>query len=96
MDNAWKWCAGRVRISAEREGGHWVLRVADDGPGIPPDQTAAVLGRGIRADQRGDVPGQGIGLAVVREIVELYGGSISLDRSGLLGGLEVTVRLPLR
>jgi signal transduction histidine kinase len=55
-----------------------------------------VLGRGIRADQRGDVPGQGIGLAVVREIVELYGGSISLDRSGLLGGLEVTVRLPLR
>jgi two-component system sensor histidine kinase PhoQ len=95
MDNAWKWCAGQVRISAAREGGYGVLRVADDGPGIPPDQTAAVLGRGIRADQRGDVPGQGIGLAVVREIVELYGGSISLDRSGL-GGAEVTVRLPLR
>lgn len=95
MDNAWKWCAGRVRISAGREAGDWVLRVEDDGPGIPADQTAAVLGRGIRAEQRGDVPGQGIGLAVVREIVELYGGSISLGRSGL-GGAEVTVRLPAR
>ncbi|MEO8225747.1 MAG: ATP-binding protein, partial [Gammaproteobacteria bacterium] len=69
------------------------VTVADDGPGIPEDQTEAVLDRGIRADQRGDVPGQGIGLAVVREIVGLYGGTLRLGRSSL-GGAEITVHLP--
>ncbi|MEO8444984.1 MAG: ATP-binding protein [Gammaproteobacteria bacterium] len=92
LDNAWKWCKSRIVVTVEAGDGVSVT-VADDGPGIPEDQTEAVLDRGIRADQRGDVPGQGIGLAVVREIVGLYGGTLTLGRSSL-GGAEITVRLP--
>ncbi len=91
LDNAWKWCRSRVEVRVE-VGRELTITVADDGPGIPEDQTETVLDRGIRADQRGDVPGQGIGLAVVREIVGLYGGTLHLGRSAL-GGAEVTVRL---
>jgi len=91
LDNAWKWCRSRVEVRVE-VGRELTITVADDGPGIPEGQTEAVLDRGIRADQRGDVPGQGIGLAVVREIVGLYGGTLHLGRS-VLGGAEVTVRL---
>jgi two-component system sensor histidine kinase PhoQ len=92
LDNAWKWCRSRIVVTAQVDNGLSVV-VADDGPGIPDDQTEAVLGRGIRADQRGDVPGQGIGLAVVREIVGLYGGDLRIARSAL-GGAEITLRLP--
>ena len=95
LDNSWKWCAARVVVTVTTHGGDTLLiTVADDGPGIPDDQASAVLGRGIRADQRGDVPGQGIGLAVVREIVGLYRGSVEIRRSAL-GGAEVQLRLPL-
>jgi two-component system sensor histidine kinase PhoQ len=69
------------------------ISVADDGPGIPEDQTGAVLGRGVRAGQRGDVPGQGIGLAVVREIVALYRGTVEIRRSPL-GGAEILISVP--
>jgi len=92
LDNAWKWCRSRIVVTVQVGDGLSVT-VADDGPGIPDDQTEAVLNRGIRADQRGDVPGQGIGLAVVREIVSLYGGSLRLGRSSL-GGAEIALLLP--
>ena len=68
-----------------------MLRVDDDGPGIPPDKVDAVLARGVRADATR--PGHGIGLAVVREIVvEVYGGEISIGVSKL-GGTVVTIRI---
>lgn len=92
LDNAWKWCSSRIVVTVEAGAGLSVV-VADDGPGIPDSQTEAVLDRGIRADQRGDVPGQGIGLAVVREIVGLYGGNLRIARAAL-GGAEITVHLP--
>lgn len=92
MDNAWKWCRSRIVVTVQAGDGLSVV-VADDGPGIPDDQTEAVLARGIRADQRGDVPGQGIGLAVVREIVGLYGGNLRIGRAAL-GGAEITIHLP--
>jgi two-component system sensor histidine kinase PhoQ len=100
LDNAWKWCRGRVRATAatgepDGAGRRWLtLVVGDDGPGVPPAEAATVLGRGHRADARGDVPGQGIGLAVVSEIVGLYGGSIVIGTDGL-GGAAVEVRLPV-
>lgn len=95
LDNAWKWCAGRIVVTVEtHDSGALLITVADDGPGIPEDQAGLVLGRGIRADQRGDVPGQGIGLAVVREIVGLYRGSLKISRS-TLGGAEVQLCLPV-
>ncbi len=99
MDNAWKWCAHRIDVAVTRvseSGADWlVLTVADDGPGISDDQAGKVFGRGERSDQRGDIDGQGIGLAVVEEIVGLYGGSVAIGRSGL-GGAVLEVRLPVR
>lgn len=100
VDNAFKWCRGVVSVTAARVpaasgGGHeLLLAVADDGPGIPAEAVAAVRARGARADARGDVPGQGIGLAVVDEIVGLYGGTLAIGR-GALGGAAIEVRLPV-
>ncbi|MAF84321.1 MAG: ATP-binding protein [Gammaproteobacteria bacterium] len=103
MDNAWKWCHASVTVIITRHeddsGAVYVaLTVADDGPGIPAREVDDVLSRGIRGtgdSQRGDVPGQGIGLAVVAELVELYGGRILIERSDA-GGASVCVELPVR
>ena len=100
LDNAWKWCAGRVQLTVENKAAGedagapaFVLTVCDDGPGVSDDQAATILNRGQRGEQRGDVPGQGIGLAVVAEIVDLYGGAISI-RPAAMGGAEFELRLP--
>jgi two-component system sensor histidine kinase PhoQ len=100
LDNAWKWSRSRVAVTAITEyhadgrPREIVLAVGDDGPGVPAAEADAVLARGRRSDARGDVPGQGIGLAVVNEIVALYGGRLVIGRSPL-GGAAVEVRLPV-
>ena len=98
MDNAAKWCRTRVRVSAavvETAGAGQSLdiRVEDDGPGIPPADRDRVLERGIRIDEQ--MPGHGLGLAMVREMAGLYGGSIHVADSQL-GGARVDLRLPGR
>jgi len=65
--------------------------VEDDGPGIDEQQRTRVLDRGVRADEQ--TPGHGIGLAVVRDIVQLHGGELAISRSAL-GGARVELRLP--
>ncbi|MCG5499342.1 ATP-binding protein [Ectothiorhodospira lacustris] len=92
MDNAWKYGRSRVRVSSATEGRWLVLRVEDDGPGIPADQVPAILARGGRLDE--GVPGQGIGLAVVNEIVSAYEGRLTIGTSEALGGARVEIRLP--
>jgi two-component system sensor histidine kinase PhoQ len=88
LDNACKWARRSVRIELRREGDSRLRMVVDDdGPGIP-EAIARGPERGQRAD--GDAPGHGIGLAMVRDIVELYGGEISFERSPA-GGARVTV-----
>jgi signal transduction histidine kinase len=64
--------------------------IEDDGPGIPEESRARVLERGARLDER--VSGQGIGLSVVRELVELNGGTIHIDSSPL-GGARIEVKI---
>ncbi len=91
LDNACKWAKGRVRVSATQRDG-LVLTVEDDGPGIAAELSEAVQQRGRRADER--VAGQGIGLAVVREIVDVRRGWLLIDRSEKLGGARVTIHLP--
>ncbi len=91
LDNACKWCSGRVRVSAALSEGELALSVEDDGPGISDADAQRVLERGNRADQ--SVPGHGIGLSVTRDIVEAYGGRIVIARSAL-GGASVTLLLP--
>lgn len=96
LDNAFKYCGAKVHISARQERAKdgrvlMHLSIEDDGAGIPDDKQRAVLARGVRADER--VTGQGIGLAVVRDIVDLYQGKLLLNRSERLGGARVTVSL---
>jgi two-component system sensor histidine kinase PhoQ len=67
------------------------LQVEDDGPGFPDADMERLLRRGVRADSR--VEGQGIGLAVVAEIVQACDGQIRLERSAL-GGARVSLSLP--
>jgi len=92
LDNACKWCGKKVRIAAEQDGG-LVITVEDDGPGVGEGEAQQLLQRGVRADQA--VPGHGIGLAVVRDIVQAYQGEIGIGRSSL-GGAAVRVALPAR
>jgi signal transduction histidine kinase len=91
VDNACKWAATRVEVSSRRNRDAIELIVDDDGPGLDPSLRAKVLQRGVRADEA--APGSGLGLAIVADLVELYGGAISLDASPL-GGLRAILRLP--
>jgi two-component system sensor histidine kinase PhoQ len=94
-DNACKWCRRQVVVRAwpADHGGRTelVVEVEDDGPGIPADQAPLLLHRGQRADPT--VAGHGIGLAVVRNLVEeVYYGRLEVGR-GSLGGARLRARL---
>jgi len=97
LDNACKWCKCRVTVtaSAQQVPGQRkpILKVcvADDGPGIEPGKVSEILQRGVRADTQ--TPGHGIGLAMVRDIVQVYGGTLTQQRSDL-GGAAFIVELP--
>jgi two-component system sensor histidine kinase PhoQ len=99
LDNACKFGRRQVRLTAGAiEDPQWrrpglELVVEDDGPGVPVADRDRVLERGTRADER--TPGQGIGLAVVHEIVAALGGSMDLAESAS-GGVRMIVRLPGR
>ncbi len=93
LDNAAKWAESRIRLSLDMEADRrLVLVVEDDGPGIPESLRAQVLERGVRADQ--SRPGQGIGLAVVRDLVNDYEGHLTIGQSPL-GGASLRISLPL-
>jgi two-component system sensor histidine kinase PhoQ len=91
LDNAYKYCHRRIQISVEKiSAGREQLSIVveDDGPGIPDDKRQFVLQRGARADTLAQ--GQGIGLAVVTDIVASYGGLIDVDNSSL-GGARIQI-----
>jgi two-component system sensor histidine kinase PhoQ len=90
IENAYKYGRTRVRVRAWNEAGTLRLVVEDDGPGISPGEAEALMERGSRADE--SVPGQGIGLAVVREIADLYQGQLDVSRSDL-GGAKIELEL---
>ena len=100
LDNACKWARTRVALSIGRIGeatrggaaDHLTILVDDDGPGLAAPMRDAVLQRGVRADEA--APGSGFGLAIVREIAEVYGGTIALEASPL-GGLRAQLTLPV-
>ena len=91
LDNACKYGEGTVRLTVFG-GEALILIVEDDGPGIPKERHGLIMERGTRLDS--DTPGQGIGLAVVSEIVARYGGDVAIDDAEL-GGAKFTVTLPL-
>ncbi len=91
LDNACKWAASAVTLSTAPSGTALVITVDDDGPGVEEGMCEAVLQRGVRADET--APGSGFGLAIVRDLADVYGGGITLSRSPL-GGLRATLTLP--
>jgi signal transduction histidine kinase len=91
LDNACKRGRSRVAIDATAAPASIVIAVDDDGPGLDPSMRDVVLQRGVRADEA--APGSGLGLAIVRDLAELYGGAIALDRSPE-GGLRARLTLP--
>jgi signal transduction histidine kinase len=95
LDNACKWSKGQVgvRLSSERnpKGTQLLIRIDDNGPGLSEEDARKVLRRGVRLDEK--TPGSGLGLDIVKELVDVYGGSLELKRSAL-GGLLVELRLP--
>ncbi|WP_280554449.1 ATP-binding protein [Halomonas sp. 25-S5] len=93
LDNALRWAESRVEMDGgSDDGGSW-MAVEDDGPGMDEAQRQAALGRGARLDEQH--PGNGLGLAIVADLVKLNGGRLALDRSRL-GGMAVRVWLPDR
>src|SRR4029079_12646177 len=99
LNNAAKYTSdgGRIELSAERDGKDAVIRVRDNGTGIPEDMLTQVfdlftqVGRSLdRA--RG---GLGIGLSLVKMLVEMHGGAVTAESPGPGQGSTFTVRLPL-
>jgi two-component system sensor histidine kinase PhoQ len=89
LDNAAKWAKQRVAVKAWREGGSLKVRIEDDGPGF--SDTQAVLQLHVRMDEK--VPGHGVGLAVVNDLVASHQGQLELSRSRWGGG-QVDILLP--
>jgi two-component system sensor histidine kinase PhoQ len=98
LDNAYKWCDHRVQVSAQSRPGpredqrDILFSVEDDGVGVAPEMVQYVMQRGRRADS--DIPGHGIGLSIVRDIVQVYGGTLEISASSL-GGAAVNIWLPM-
>jgi two-component system sensor histidine kinase PhoQ len=89
MDNAAKWGKHRVAVSVWREADRLNIRVEDDGPGF--SETRSIFQLHVRADEQ--VPGHGVGLAVVNDLVASHEGELSLSRSDL-GGARLDIVLP--
>jgi signal transduction histidine kinase len=89
---------GLVRVALERRGSDVALTVSDTGVGIPPDFLAAVFEPFRQADSGTTRVhgGLGLGLAIVRRLVELHGGAVTVASEGPGRGASFTVRLPLQ
>jgi PAS domain S-box-containing protein len=99
VDNAVKFTpeGGRVTVTLKRSGGAAELTISDTGIGIEPEFLPFIFDRFRQADAstRRSYTGLGLGLAIVRKIVELHGGSITADSSGVEKGAVFTISLPL-
>lgn len=95
IDNACKWARSTVDVVAWSEsrpdGPRLRIAIEDDGPGIPAGRREDMMARGARLDE--SVPGSGLGLEIVRELVSLYGGKLCLS-SASAGGLRADLELP--
>jgi two-component system sensor histidine kinase PhoQ len=83
LENAYRLCLARVRVSLLDDAGSLTLSIEDDGPGVPASQRQRILQRGERLDRQH--PGQGIGLAVAKDIIDSYEARMTLGDSALGG-----------
>jgi len=87
MDNAYKWAASRILVTARAEGDRAVIEVHDDGPGVALEELDAILQPAYRIDT--SKSGSGLGLAITNDLVSAYGGVLEMGSSDVLGGLMV-------
>ncbi len=90
IENASRFAKSSVRVDASKMAGEVAISVADDGPGIPDADRVSALSRGVQLDSKGG--GNGLGLAIVSDIVEAYGGRLTMTNA--TPGLVVTISLP--
>ena len=89
LDNACKWAKGRVSVavmSVPSKDGALAISVEDDGPGLDLEDIERATRRGVRLDEK--TPGSGLGLDIVKELVDVYGGNMKMERAAS-GGLRV-------
>jgi two-component system, OmpR family, sensor kinase len=95
LDNAAKYTppGGRIEVRARESGGQVLVEVADTGPGIPPEDLPQIWEELYRSPQARSVPGSGLGLPLVRAVVERHGGTVTAE-SRVGRGTVVRVTLP--
>jgi signal transduction histidine kinase len=96
LDNALKFTpeGGRVSVLLKREGNNAILEGADNGPGIPAEETNRVFERFYRLDQSRNSTGHGLGLSLVKAFAKAFGGTVKIV-SSMGSGCTVTVAIPL-
>ncbi len=95
MDNAYKWAKAKVHIKIQSNSHQENINIVieDDGAGKDSQQLEQLAQRGVRLDE--SVEGHGLGLAICKDIVKLYAGSIDFGQSKEWGGFKVSVNLPM-
>jgi len=93
LDNACKWAKSKVFLKVNTDTGLGIV-IKDDGPGISPEMIAKIENRGIRLDEAGE--GYGLGLSIVREIIDLNNAQINYSHSKEYGGLKVSINIPVK
>jgi heavy metal sensor kinase len=95
LDNALKYtpAGGRVRLTTRAEPGFGLIEVSDTGPGVPPPEREKIWRRLYRGDASRSQRGLGLGLSLVKAIVEAHHGTVAVDEADG-GGARFTVRLP--
>lgn len=92
-ENAAKWATSRIVITTGLANGRIGVTIDDDGPGLDEAAQSAALARGVRLETM--KPGHGLGLSIVTQLVELYGGRLKLSRAPQ-GGLRAHIDVPLK
>ncbi|MFZ4538842.1 sensor histidine kinase, partial [Propionivibrio sp.] len=101
LSNAYKYSSAdgtvTIELVAPEKGAHSSscigIRITDNGIGMTPEQLARVFERFYRADSSGKIPGTGLGMSIVQEIIDLHGGEVDVD-SSIGEGTTVTLWLP--
>ena len=94
VENSCKWSDKKVFLEIKKSHEaelHMIF--SDDGPGLPQDKMKKVFARGFRLDEQ--TPGTGLGLNIVKDIVQTSKGKVWMAKSSKLKGLEVNIKLPL-
>lgn len=96
IDNAIKYTPqnGMINVSLSTQSDYALIDIEDSGPGIDPNQYSEILKRFYRIENHTEI-GSGLGLSIVNKATERLGGQLIFTKSDILGGLKVTVKLPI-